>query len=67
MDGKILVCESMPFSGHMQQWLIEKAAESGVQAAAVQQGMTSLRAMALALAREGLTYLDEVYLRTPPE
>ena len=67
LDGKILVCESMPFSGHMQQWLIEKASESGVQAAAVQQGMTSLRAMALALAREGLTSLDEVYLRTPPE
>ncbi len=66
-DGKILVCESMPSSGHMQQWLIEKASESGVQAAAVQQGMTTLRAMALSLAREGLTSLDEVYLRTPPE
>ena len=67
VDGKILVCESMPFSGHMQQWLIEKASESGVQAAAVQQGMITLRAMALALAREGVTSLDEVYLRTPPE
>ena len=66
-DGKILVCESMPHSGHMQQWLIEKASESEVQAAAVQQGMTTLRAMALALAREGVTSLDEVYLHTPPE
>ena len=67
VDGKILVCESMPFSGHMQQWLIEKASESEVQAAAVQQGMTTLRAMALVLAREGVTSLDEVYLHTPPE
>ncbi len=66
-DGKILVCESMPHSGPMQQWLIEKASESEVQAAAVQQGMTTLRAMALALAREGVTSLDEVYLHTPPE
>jgi type IV pilus assembly protein PilB len=66
-DGKILVCESMPFSGHMQQWLIEKASESEVQAAAVQQGMTSLRSMALSLAREGLISIDEVYLHTPPE
>ena len=66
-DGKVLVCESMPHSGHMQQWLIEKASESEVQAAAVQQGMTTLRAMALALAREGVTSLDEVYLHTPPE
>ena len=67
MEGRVLVCESMPSSGHMQQWLIEKASESGVQAAAVQLGMTTLRAMALSLAREGLTSLDEVYLRTPPE
>jgi type IV pilus assembly protein PilB len=67
MDGKILVCESMPFSGHMQQWLIEKASESEVQAAAVQQGMTSLRSMALSLAREGVISIDEVYLHTPPE
>ena len=66
-DGKVLVCESMPFSGHMQQWLIEKASESEVQAAAVQQGMTSLRSMALDLAREGVVSLDEVYLHTPPE
>ncbi len=66
-DGKVLVCESMPFSGHMQQWLIEKASESEVQAAAVQQGMTSLRSMALDLAREGVISLDEVYLHTPPE
>jgi len=66
-DGKILVCESMPFSGHMQQWLIEKASESEVQAAAVQQGMTSLRSMALSLAREGMISIDEVYLHTPPE
>ena len=66
-DGKVLVCESMPFSGHMQQWLIEKASESEVQAAAVQQGMTSLRSMALHLAREGVVSLDEVYLHTPPE
>jgi type IV pilus assembly protein PilB len=66
-DGKILVCESMPFSGHMQQWLIEKASESEVQAAAVQQGMTSLRSMALSLAREGVISIDEVYLHTPPE
>jgi len=66
-DGKILVCESMPFSGHMQQWLIEKASESEVQAAAVQQGMTSLRSMALSLAREGEISIDEVYLHTPPE
>ena len=66
-DGKVLVCESMPFSGHMQQWLIEKASESEVQAAAVQRGMTSLRSMALDLAREGVVSLDEVYLHTPPE
>ena len=66
-DGKILVCESMPFSGHMQQWLIEKASESEVQAAAVQKGMTTLRSMALALAREGLISIDQVYLHTPPE
>jgi type IV pilus assembly protein PilB len=66
-DGKTLVCESMPFSGHMQQWLIEKASESEVQAAAVQQGMTSLRSMALSLAREGVISIDEVYLHTPPE
>ena len=66
-DGKILVCESMPFSGHMQQWLIEKASESEVQAAAVQQGMTTLRSMALSLAREGVISIDEVYLHTPPE
>jgi type II secretory ATPase GspE/PulE/Tfp pilus assembly ATPase PilB-like protein len=66
-DGKVLVCESMPFSGHMQQWLIEKASESEVQAAAVQRGMTSLRSIALDLAREGVVSLDEVYLHTPPE
>ena len=66
-DGKVLVCESMPFSGHMQQWLIEKASESEVQAAAVQQGMTTLRSMALDLARERVISIDEVYLHTPPE
>ena len=66
-DEKILACESMPFSGHMQQWLIEKASESEVQAAAVQKGMTTLRSMALALAREGLISIDQVYLHTPPE
>jgi type II secretory ATPase GspE/PulE/Tfp pilus assembly ATPase PilB-like protein len=66
-DEKILVCESLPFSGHMQQWLIEKASESEVQAAAVQKGMTTLRSMALGLAREGLISIDQVYLHTPPE
>ncbi len=66
-DGRVLVCESMPFSGHMQQWLIEKASESEVQAAAVQQGMTTLRSMALNLARERVISIDEVYLHTPPE
>ena len=66
-DGKVLVCESMPFSGHMQQWLKEKASESEVQAAAVEKGMTTLRSMALALAREGVISMDEVYLHTPPE
>ena len=66
-DGRVLVCESMPFSGHMQQWLIEKASESEVQAAAVQQGMTTLRSMALDLARERVISIDEVYLHTPPE
>jgi len=66
-DGRVLVCESMPFSGHMQQWLIEKASESEVQAAAVQQGMTTLRSMALDLARQRVISIDEVYLHTPPE
>jgi type II secretory ATPase GspE/PulE/Tfp pilus assembly ATPase PilB-like protein len=51
----------------MQQWLIEKASESEVQAAAVQQGMTTLRSMALDLARERVISIDEVYLHTPPE
>ncbi len=66
-DEKILVCESMPFSDHLQQLVIERASESEIQAEAIQEGMTTLRSMALGAAREGVTTLDEVYLHTPPE
>ena len=66
-DDGILVCESMPFSDHLQQLVIEKASESEVQAEAVQEGMTTLRSMALSVARQGVTTLDEVYLHTPPD
>ena len=65
-DDRILVCESMPFSDHLQQLVIENAAESEVQAEAVKEGMTTLRSMALGVARQGVTTLDEVYLHTPP-
>jgi type II secretory ATPase GspE/PulE/Tfp pilus assembly ATPase PilB-like protein len=66
-DERILVCESMPFSDRLQQLVIEKASESEVQAEAVQEGMTTLRSMALDVARQGVTTLDEVYLHTPPD
>ena len=66
-DERILVCESMPFSDHLQQLVIEKAPEAEVQAEAVEEGMTTLRSMALGVAREGITTLNEVYLHTPPE
>ena len=66
-DERILVCESMPFSDHLQQLVIEKASESEIQAEAVREGMTTLRSMALGVAREGVTSLNEVYLHTPPE
>ena len=66
-DEKVLVSESMPFSDHLQQLVIEKASESELQAEAVQEGMTTLRSMALNVAREGVTTLNEVYLHTPPE
>ena len=66
-DERILVCESMPFSDHLQQLVIEKASERELQAEAVQEGMTTLRSVALGMAREGVTTLDEVYLHTPPE
>ena len=66
-DERILVCESMPFSDHLQQLVIEKASESELQAEAVQEGMTTLRSMALGVARKGVTTLNEVYLHTPPE
>ena len=65
-DDRILVCESMPFSDHLQQLVIENASESEVQAEAVKEGMTTLRSMALGVARQGVTTLDEVYLHTPP-
>ena len=57
----------MPFSDHLQQLVIEKASESELQAEAVLEGMTTLRSMALRVAREGVTTLNEVYLHTPPE
>ena len=66
-DERMLVCESMPFSDHLQQLVIEKASERELQAEAVQEGMTTLRSVALGMAREGVTTLDEVYLHTPPE
>jgi len=66
-DERILVCESMPFSDHLQQLAIEKASESELQVEAVQEGMTTLRSMALGVARKGVTTLNEVYLHTPPE
>ena len=66
-DERVLVCESMPFSDHLQQLVIEKASESELQEEAVQEGMTTLRSMALGVARKGVTTLNEVYLHTPPE
>ncbi len=66
-DERILVCESLPFSDHLQQLVIEKASESELQEEAVQEGMTTLRSMALDVAREGVTTLNEVYLHTPPD
>jgi type IV pilus assembly protein PilB len=66
-DERMLVCESMPFSDHLQQLVIEKASESELQEEAVREGMTTLRSVALGMAREGVTTLDEVYLHTPPE
>ena len=66
-DERILVCESMPFSDHLQQLVIEKASESEIRAEAVREGMTTLRAMALRMTREGVTTLNEVYLHTPPD
>jgi len=66
-DEKVLVCESMPFSDHLQQLVIEKASEGELQAEAVQEGMTTLRSMALDVAREWVTTLNEVYLHTPLE
>ena len=66
-DERVLVCESMPFSDHLQQLVIEKASESELQEEAVQEGMTTLRSMALGVARKGVTTLNEVYLHTLPE
>ena len=66
-DERILVCESMAFSDHLQQLVTQKASESELQAEAVQEGMSTLRTMALGVAREGVTTLNEVYLHTPPE
>ncbi len=66
-DERVLVCESMPFSDHLQQLVTERASESELQAEAVQECMTTLRSMALGLARKGVTTLNEVYLHTPPE
>jgi type II secretory ATPase GspE/PulE/Tfp pilus assembly ATPase PilB-like protein len=65
-DERILVCESMPFSEHLQQLVKENAPESELQMEAAREGMTTLRSMALGVAREGVTTLDEVYLHTPP-
>lgn len=65
-DERILVCESMPFSEHLQQLVKENAPESELQVEAAREGMTTLRSMALGVAREGVTTLDEVYLHTPP-
>ena len=66
-DERILVSESMPFSDHLQQLIIERASESEIQAEAVSEGMTTLRSMALGIAREGETTLNEVYLHSPPD
>jgi type II secretory ATPase GspE/PulE/Tfp pilus assembly ATPase PilB-like protein len=57
----------MPFSDHLQQLVIEKASEDELQKEAVREGMTTLRSMALDVAREGVTTLNEVYLHTPPD
>ena len=57
-DERILVCESMPFSDHLQQLVIEKASESQLQAEAVREGMTD---------RPPIVVPPTVLVQRPPE
>ena len=66
-DGRLLVCETLPFTPTLQGLALAGASVRELQQAAVREGMKTLRVSGLERACEGLTGLDEVLLETPPD
>jgi general secretion pathway protein E len=58
--GRVAIAETLPIDDDMKDLLVQHAPISTVKRLAREKGFSSLRQSALALARQGLTTLDEI-------
>jgi type IV pilus assembly protein PilB len=59
--GRIGVFEVMPISSQIEKLILEKAADTEIRQAAIEEGMFSLRMSAIEKMKQGLIDLDEVF------
>ena len=66
-QGRVLVCETMPFTADLKEAFTAGASSGELKAIAVRGGMSTLRMSGLKKVLAGLTTLDEVLLATPSD
>ena len=66
-SGTVLVCETMPVTEDIKRMILERSTAREIRHAAIVSGMKTLRETALNRVCEGVTSLDEVLLKTPPD
>jgi general secretion pathway protein E len=65
--GRLAIAETLPMSDTLREQLVQRASLSQIRQTARQDGFTSLRDAAVALACEGATTLEEINRVTPVE
>jgi type IV pilus assembly protein PilB len=65
--GRVLVCETMPFTEELKTAFTAGASSRDLKKLAVQGGLSTLRMSGLRKTLAGLTTLDEVLLNTPSD
>jgi type IV pilus assembly protein PilB len=63
--GRVAIIELMPISDEIRKLIIKRAGSMEIGRVAVQEGMKTLRMVALDKAREGITTLEQVLVVTP--
>lgn len=63
--GRVAIIEIMPITDEIRKLIIKRASSMEIGKVAIEQGMKTLRMVALDKAREGISTLEQVLIVTP--